>query len=778
MKPLLLALALIGGIRASADARPVAPGRVEGRVTDETGGVLPGVGVELRPLTGGIPMELVTTASGEYAFSGLSAGRYQLSFTLPNFASLLHRDVDVTAGTTSTVNVVMHLALSAEVNVTGERTFVNLADVDNPAENLIGIAQSASQGAITARQLGVRPLMRTGEVLETVPGVIVTQHSGEGKANQYFLRGFNLDHGTDFAQTIAGMPVNLPSHGHGQGYSDINFMIPELVSGVQFSKGPYFADQGDFATAGSANINYPTTLERPLVKFDGGGEGYGRALVAASRAVGTGRLLGAAEVVHDDGPWRQPDNYRKLNGVLRYSRGDSINGLAVTAMGYQGDWNATDQVAVRALDSGLVNRFGTIDPTDGGRTYRYSGSIDWQRGNSHTLTKITAFGIGYDLHLFSNFTYYLDDPDRGDQFEQADHRFVTGAKAQHRRLTKWGGHSVQNTFGGQVRNDDIANVGLYHSQGRHRLETRSQAAVIETQAGVFAQNEIRWTPWLRTMAGARADAARFRVDALDALNSGTATDSIVSPKGGVTLGPWRGTELYVNAGTGFHSNDARGTTLTVDADGHPVDRVTPLVRAKGAEVGARTVAIPHLQSTVTLWTLRLGSELVFAGDSGESEASRPSTRHGVEWTNYYSPKKWLVFDFDASWSRARFSDVEPAGDHVPEAVGTVLSAGAAVDDFHRTYSSLRWRYFGPRTLIEDNSAQSKATSLFNLEAGYRIAKTVRVNLEVFNLFNAADSDIDYFYVSRLPGEPPGGVADLHTHPAIPRTARVNLILGF
>jgi TonB-dependent Receptor Plug Domain len=381
------------------------------------------------------------------------------------------------AGTTSTVNAVMHLALNAEVTVTGERMLVNLADVDNPAENLIGIAQSASQGAITARQLGVRPLMRTGEVLETVPGVIVTQHSGEGKANQYFLRGFNLDHGTDFAQTIAGMPVNLPSHGHGQGYSDINFMIPELVSGVQFSKGPYFADQGDFATAGSANINYPTTLERPLVKFDGGGEGYGRALVAASRVVGTGRLLGAAEVVHDDGPWRQPDNYRKLNGVLRYSRGDSINGLAVTAMGYQGDWNATDQVAVRALASGLVNRFGTIDPTDGGRTYRYSGSIDWQRGNSHTLTKITAFGIGYDLHLFSNFTYYLDDPDRGDQFEQADHRFVTGAKAQHRRLTKWGGHSVQNTFGGQVRNDDIANVGLYHSQGRHRLETRSQAAV-------------------------------------------------------------------------------------------------------------------------------------------------------------------------------------------------------------------------------------------------------------------------------------------------------------
>ncbi len=777
MRPLPLCAFLLGVIALAASAQAQPGGHVRGRVADETGGALPGVAIELRPLSGGAPQQAVTSRSGDYEFVGVAPGRYRLTFTLINFATIVHRDIDV-ATLPVTLNAVMHLALNAEVTVTGKRTFVNLADAENPAENLVGIAQSASQGAITAQQLDVRPLMRTGEVLETVPGLIVTQHSGEGKANQYFLRGFNLDHGTDLSQTIAGLPVNMPTHAHGQGYSDISFMIPELVSGVQFSKGPYFADQSDFATAGSSNVNYATMLDRPIAHVDFGGQGYGRAVLAASPAVGAGHLLGALEVSHNDGPWVHPDQYRKVNGVLRYSRGDAVNAFAVTAMAYHGQWDSTDQLAARAITDGFVSRFGAIDPTDGGHSYRYSGSVDWQHGTGTTLTKVTAYGVGYDLRLFSNFTYYLDDPERGDQIEQADHRFIAGARAIHRRATKWGGHAVQNTFGVQVRNDDIANVGLYHSQARVRLETRDQAAVVETQAGVYAQNEIEWAPWFRTLVGVRADTARFRVNALDPLNSGTATDGLVSPKGGITVGPFRGTEIYVNAGTGFHSNDARGTTMTRDADGNPADRVTPLVRAKGAEVGVRTVAVPHLQSTVSLWTLRLDSELVFVGDAGGSEPSRPSSRYGVEWTNYYSPRPWLVFDLDASLSHSRFSTFDPVGQYIPEAVGTVVSAGASVDNLHRAYGSLRWRYFGPRALIEDNSERSKPTSLLNLEAGYRLARNVRVNLDVFNLLNAADADIDYYYVSRLPGEPLDGVADIHTHPTIPRTARASLRVGF
>ena len=774
MKPLVLSAFVAFLIASSASAQAPPSGQVRGRVTDDGGGVLPGVVVEIRLLSGGMIKEAVTSGTGDYAVEGLAPGRYQLSFTLINFASVVHRDINVTSSPI-VVNAVMHFALNAEVTVTGKRTFVNLADVENPAENLVGIAQSASQGAITARQLEVRPLMRTGEVLESVPGVITTQHSGEGKANQYFLRGFNLDHGTDLAQTIAGMPVNMPTHAHGQGYSDINFMIPELVSGVQFSKGPYFADQGDFATAGSSNISYATMLDRPIAHVDLGGEGYGRVVFAASPEVGSGHLLGAFEVAHNDGPWVHPDDFQKVNGVLRYSRGDSVNGLAVTAMAYHGRWNSTDQLAVRAITDGLVSRFGAIDPTDGGTSYRYSGSVEWQHGTGTTLTKVTAYGIGYDLHLFSNFTYYLDDPVHGDQIEQADHRFITGAKAMHRRVMKWGGLPVQNTFGVQVRNDDITNVGIYHTQARVRLETRSQDAVLETEGGVYAQTEIAWTPWLRMTAGLRADAARFRVDALETANSGTASAGRVSPKGGFTFGPWRSTELYANLGMGFHSNDARGTTITRDADGNPMDRVTPLVRAQGSEVGVRTVTVPHLQSTVTLWELQLDSELVFVGDEGVTEAARPSHRYGVEWTNYYSPRPWLVFDFDASWSHARFT---PADEYVPEAVGTVISGGASVDNFHRIDAGLRWRYFGPRPLVEDNSQRSQATSLVNVQVGYRVAKNLRVNLDVFNLLNAADADIDYYYVSRLPGEPLDGVAGIHTHPTIPRTARVSVHVGF
>ncbi|HEY7290071.1 MAG TPA: TonB-dependent receptor [Vicinamibacterales bacterium] len=751
---------------------------VTGTVRDETGGALPGVTVELRGASGDTTTA-TTDSAGGYSFDKVASGRYLATFVLINFGTV-RREVDVRGPGVSHLDVVLHLALSADVTVTGRRTFANLADVENPAENLVGIAQAASQGAITAKQLGERPLMRDGEVLETVPGVIVTQHSGEGKANQYFLRGFNLDHGTDFATTVAGLPVNMPTHAHGQGYTDLNFLIPELVTGVQFSKGPYYADQGDFATAGSSNINYANVLERSIANVEVGGQGFARALLAASPAIGRGHLVAALELAHNDGPWITPDDFRKVNGVVRYSQGDSVNGFSITGMGYRGEWNATDQVPLRAIESGELNRFGSLDTSDGGDTYRYSVIGDWQGGsaNGNASTRVTGYFSGYDLDLFSNFTYFLNDPVHGDQIEQADHRFVTGGRVTHRRLAKWRGRMMQNTFGAQLRNDDITNVGLYATERRVRLRTESQDAVVETAGGVFVQNETEWSPTLRTMVGLRADAVRFGVNALEALNSGTSTAALVSPKGGVTLGPWSGTELYVNAGTGFHSNDARGTTITFDADGNPVSRVTPLVRAKGAEIGVRTVAVPHLQSTLAVWMLRLDSELVFSGDTGTTEPGRPSARRGFEWTNYYSPIRWLTFDADVSWSRARFTDFNPVGNYVPEAVGTVVSAGATLDSYRKCFGSVRWRYFGPRALVEDDSVRSAPTSLVNLQAGYRIAPKIKMALDVFNLFDAADSDIDYYYVSRLPGEPLSGIDDIHTHPTPPRTARMNLIVSF
>lgn len=763
----------------SASRSAQAGGSISGRVSDETGGVLPGVTVELRAADAPITAvaHTVTDETGDYTFSDLAPGRYQVSFELINFATVTRRDVTV-ASSAVPVNVVMHMALNAEVTVIARRSFVNLADVENPAENLIGVAQSASQGAITAAQLEVRPLLRVGEVLETVPGMIASSHAGGGKANQYFLRGFNLDHGTDFSQTVAGTPVNLPSHAHGQGYSDINFIIPELVSGVQYSKGPYFAEQGDFATAGAANTNYVTALDRPIAQLEIGGQGYERGLFAASPAVADGHLLLAFEGGHNDGPWVRPDDFRQLKGVVRYSRGDAINGWLLTAMGYHGRWTSTDAIPRRAITSGLLDRFGTLDSSDGGNTYRYSISGDWQHGTPTTLTRITAYGIGSDLSLFSNFTYYLDDPVHGDQHEQADRRFIAGAKLSHKRQTHWGGRNVQNTFGLQLRNDDITTLALYHTEERVRLSTVSEAAVLETSGAVYAQNDIEWLPWLRTMAGLRADVTRFRADASLSANSGVTSAGIVSPKGGLVLGPWGGTEFYVNAGEGFHSNDARGVLATRDAAGDRIEPVTPLVRAKGAEVGVRTVAVPHLQTTLTVWTLSLASELTWDGDTFWSVPNRPSRRNGVELANYYSPNRWLTIDADLSWSRARFTESDPVGDFVPEAVGTVASAGVSFDNVRNGFGSIRWRYFGPRALVEDNSVRSESTSLFDLEGGYRISRNVRVTASVFNLLNAANSDIDYYYTSRLPSEPAGGFTDIETHPAPPRSARVMLHVGF
>jgi hypothetical protein len=754
-------------------------GEIRGSVTDFTGGALPGVAIEARSAVNPGRWVTVTDGGGRYSLTNIAPGPYEVRASLINFSTVAVRDVAVRAGESTTIDAKLTLAISADVTVTGGSSFPNLADAEDPAANLVGVAFAASQGAVTARQLETRPIMRSGEVLETVPGLIISQHSGEGKANQYYVRGFNLDHGTDFATTVAGMPVNLPTNGHGHGYSDSNFIIPELVSGVQYAKGPYFAELGDFSAAGAANINYSNTLDKFMARVSGGQDGWARLLVADSPRVGRGSLLYALELGHNDGPWTRPDDYQKVNGVLRYSEGDSRTGLSLTGLAYRATWDSTDQVPARAIASGAIDRFGLIDSSDGGATSRYGGVVDWQRSVAGSVTRVTGYGFYYDLNLFSNFTYALDDQENGDQFEQADSRFVSGGRITQRRTGSWRDRTVQHTFGAEIRNDDISTVGLYHTRERQRLSMVREDSVLQTSGGVFYENKFQWSPVVRTELGLRADVYNFRVRSDIDVNSGSDTAGIASPKGGLVLGPFRRTEFYANAGMGFHSNDARGATITIDpVSGDRAQRVTPLVRATGAEVGVRTVAVPRTQLTFTLWTLALDSELLFVGDAGTTEASRPSRRTGIEATAYFRPQPWLTLDGDVAISRARFTDEALAGDRIPGSVETVVSAGAAVDAYRGLFGSLRWRYFGPRTLIEDNTVRSRATSLVNLEAGYRFSNGVRLFVDVFNLFNSDASDIDYFYTSRLPGEPTSGIDDVHVHPTLPRTVRLSLQFGF
>ncbi len=730
----------------------------------------------------------VTDDNGAFEFPSVNAGRYTVRVALINFTGAV-RNVNVEAGAAATVEAVLHLSLDADVTVTGKESFVNLADVERPEDSLIGIASASSQGAVTARQIEQRPIMRAGEVLETVPGLIISQHSGEGKANQYYLRGFNLDHGTDFATTVAGVPVNMPTHAHGHGYSDLNFLIPELISGVQYQKGPYFADQSDFSSAGAASINYANALDAPIVRLSAGGQGWGRLLHAASPRVGRGNLLYALELNHNDGPWTRGDDYRRVNGVLRYSEGDARNGLSITAMGYRGTWDSSDQIPARAIgsvDFGDIGADGRSDASTrsisraAARRIATASPPICSAPPRAARRRYSVFGAAYGLDLFSNFTYLprrsgerrsVRAGGRADAVRRArQSSLVRSLGRTHRRKHHRRSTPSRCDRHGRPLSHARAAAAVDRARGRSRSDERRHLRAESDSVDVDAAHADR---------PARRSLSLRRQQQQEPLNSGTDVAGLVSPKAGVVVGPWRGTELYANAGYGYHSNDARGATITRDPNsGEPVDRVTPLARARGAEVGVRTVAIPHLQSTFTLWTLGLDSELLFVGDAGTTEASRPSRRTGVEWTNYYRPMRWLTFDADLSWSRARFTDDAPEGARIPGAVETVASLGVTVEPTHRLFGSVRLRYFGPRPLIEDDSVRSEATRLVNAQAGYQVRRGLRVAVDVFNLTNARASDIDYFYTSRLPGEPEGGVDDVHFHPALPRTARVSLIVDF
>jgi len=660
---------------------------------------------------------------------------------------------------------------------TAEGSPVATVRINGHYDNAVGTTDSASAGTITADLIANRPALRTGELLEFVPGLIVTQHSGDGKANQYFLRGFNLDHGTDFATYVDGMPVNMRSHAHGQGYTDLNFLIPELVNWIGYRKGPYFADEGDFASAGAAHIRLADTVPG-LASVTLGQDGYRRGMVAATVPLAHGTLLYALDAYYNDGPWDVPERLRQYKGLLRLAGGTAEDGYQLTVMAYRNRWNATDQIPQRAVDAGAVGRYGALDGSDGGDSSRYSLSGALHRRLGDGRLAIDAYAVRSTLELFSNFTYRLADPVLGDQFNQSERRRMAGLNTRYEWQTQPGGIAMRNTVGLQTRYDNLDPVGLYASAARVRTATVREDRVRESSAGLYLENSAQWLPWLKTVAGARHDRYRFDVASNIAGNSGKASDGVTSPKLSLVLGPWQKTELFVNAGRGFHSNDARGTTQTRLADGGASAPVTPLVATRGSEIGARTEWIPGLQSSLALWRLDIDSELVFVGDAGETEPSRASRRRGIEWNNHYVVSSALLFDLDLAFSRARYADGDLAGDRIPGALNRVASFGMTIDDLGRWFGNATIRYFGPRPLIEDNSVRSASTALAYARVGYKLGKETRLALDVFNLFDRRASDIDYYYASRLRGEPADGFEDVHFHPVEPRRARLTLTHAF
>jgi hypothetical protein len=681
-----------------------------------------------------------------------------------------------------------------------------------------GAPSMASQTTISGDDLNARPVTRPGEVLEAVPGLIVTQHSGEGKANQYFLRGYNLDHGTDMAIHVDDVPVNMRTHAHGQGYADLNWLMPETVNSLNVRKGPYFADEGDFGSAGNLHIGLIDSAPKAIAQLTAGSFGYRRLFGMDSVKAGDGTLLIAGEAATYDGPWINPDNMRKLNGMMRYTQGTALDGFSITGMAYSNRWTSTDQVPQRAIATGEIDRFGSEDLTDGGKTNRFALSARIAGTDDAGSWKANAYVVKSQLDLFNNFTYFLNDPVLGDQFHQHDDRIMAGGSASRTLDGSLAGRPMQTTFGVQTRYDDIS-LALTDTFQRSFLSNVRSDKVGEGSVGVYAQSTVRWTDWLRTTVGWRGDYYQASVNSIfNPDNSGHVSAGIGSPKFTMVVGPFNRTEFFVGAGLGMHSNDARGATISED----PTDPATKLsaspllVRTKGAETGVRTRIIPGLDSSLSLFMLDQDSELVFSGDAGDTEASRASRRYGVEWTNRYRPNSWIDVDADVALAHARFvgfdsdqaavyeslASYPPAqignapGNYIPNAPAMVASAGITLGEKTGPFGSLRWRYLGSTPLTEDNAFRSPATSIFNGRIGYRDPSGWRIQLDVLNLLNTKTNQITYAYGSLIKSDslynlcfsgaqtpPPAavcqnGMMDYVLHPVEPLTVRLTVAGAF
>lgn len=633
---------------------------------------------------------------------------------------------------------------------------------------LLGKADSGSHGIVGNADFSTRPLMRAGELVEVVPGMIATQHSGPGKANQYFLRGMNLDHGSDFTAIFDGMPVNFRSHAHASGYLDVNFMIPELIDTVEFHKGTYYAQNGDFSAAGSARFKTYDRLEANYVEASVGNFNNRRLVAAGSFDTRDGSVLLASELMQHDGPWELPANQNKVNLLAKYS-GHLLgtDEARITLTSYDSDWMSTDQIPLREVEAGRLGIFGFIDPSLGGQSSRHSLSSSFL----YDKVEVSGYFSDYDLNLFANPTYFMSDPVNGDQIEQQDQRQVWGGKVQHSSEYLWGQRSVTPTFGVELRHDDIDSVALFNTRARQRIGTVRDDQVEETSWSVFGTTEVLWSDSLRTTLGLRGELYDWDVTAQQAANSGQGNETLWMPKFATAWIPLDGIELYANHGYGFHSNDVRGAELTVDpVTGDPVAPVDVLVRAKGSEVGLRWEPVDGVNLTLVHFWMELDSELLFVGDAGTSEPNEGTRRRGVEFTLFWELSDRWVLDFNATKNHARFKNLPAGFNHVPDANETTASAGLTYVDPRGLTASFRMRHFGDAPLEETDSVQKDGTTLFNAGISWAGERT-EFGLDLLNAFDSDGDDIEYWFESQLQTEA-APVADFHFHPVESRAWRL------
>jgi hypothetical protein len=658
--------------------------------------------------------------------------------------------------------------------------------------NLVGIAATASQGSITAKELELRPVYRPGQLLETTPGLVVTAHSGEGKANQYLVRGFNLDHGTDIANFVDDMPVNRPSNAHGQGYSDVNFFIPEIAQGLDFTKGPYYAAVGDFGAVASTHLRLLSDLP-DQISVTGGALGVYNVFVGGTHAFDIDdRLLGAAYYGHVDGPFEHPDNFRKITGALRYSHGDTADGYNATLMYYNSTGNFTTDQPLRAVQEGLIGRFGTLDPTDGSASERLSLSAHYARSGEGWTFSLSGYDIHSRMTLWNNFTHFVDDPINGDQEQQDEVRDTFGGQISLTVKHRFGSIATETVLGLQARRDVVYldrrhtlqrrvldYCGQDQGGGDHIVTPALQGACTSDRAhlldlGPYAETTTHWLPWLRTVVGVREEYYGASDQSFITGFHGSASQTLFQPKGSLVLGPWRQTELYLSAGRGFHSDDVRGVFGTVPLEGVPVAAgPTPLMQpADGVELGLRTNVIPRFQLQIAVFQEDFKSELAYNADAGNDSASAPSRRQGIEISGEYRPFPWIELSTDLAFSEARYTgdltDYGLNGPFISNAPSFIGSFGVLVDNLGPWFGGLQWRDLGPYPISDgDQNPQDKGYGEFNVDVGYQVSSHLKLQATIFNLTNTRANGAAFYYASRLPGELAGGINDFQVHPLEP-----------
>ena len=669
--------------------------------------------------------------------------------------------------TFATDNVLTHVdEMLEEVTVTGRKKV------------LVGEARSASEGVISQADIYKRPVQRPGDILEAVPGLIVTQHSGSGKSNQLYLRGFNLDHGTDFATWIDGMPVNMRSHGHGQGYTDINFLMPEIIEEMSFVKGPYHSEIGDFSSAGGVHIQTIDQLDKKSIKIGLGENGFNRILAMGSKKIESEVITGALELQGYDGPWIDiTEDVNKVNGFFKFARNNELGKRSITAMIYDNEWNSADQIPSRAISEGIIDDFGSLDKTLGGSTKRMSLSSEYSHDHKTNKVVWRSYIIGYELDLWSNFTYLLDDPVGGDQFKQRDKRTIFGGSYEN----LWVGNTesfTEHRFGIDFRHDAVDEVGLYRSREREIMGPIREDQVDESSISSFYEMSFDLRSSWRAVLGIRADAFKFKVNSKDYNLTDDDSDFILSPKASIAYAFSDNNEMYFSYGNGFHSNDARGViTFRDPITEEKLSPADPLVKSTGFEWGIKALINEQLNTSLAVWSLELDSELLFVGDAGNTEANRPSKRWGIEFNNLWSINEIWSLEADFAYSNAKFNDDDLENRSVPGSLKNVASGILSAEYPSGFFASFSFRYFGEVPLIEDGSIKSEGSTYANLALGW-LMDDWQVQLDILNIFDSNDHDIDYFYASRLAGEPANGYEDIHYHIFEPRQIRFYLSKEF